>query len=257
MGDLRQSTVCVVFVCNKAYFSKFVETCQQLLTNGNYRGSVSLIIGDDLENDPLLECSFIKEHKIQVKHFPDIEFKGDFLDIQYSMPREWFWREKLFQYHKFYLFDTFFKQWDFILYLDCGVTIFSDITPILQEATEGRLVAFSDGYPKYIWKLDCQFHRDSEYYPLLSNAYNLQIDYFQTTLMLYDTNLIKENTLRNIIKLAETYPISKTNDQGILSLYFTAVEPVFKQISIKNDTTYLYDYNPRDKISKYIILKKQ
>ena len=45
--------VCVVFLCNKAYFNKFINTCNQLITNGKYNGNICLVIGDDLHNDQM------------------------------------------------------------------------------------------------------------------------------------------------------------------------------------------------------------
>jgi hypothetical protein len=57
------------------------------------------------------------------------------------------------------LFNTFFKQWKYIFYLDCGITIFRDISPILNEITENTLLAHSDAYPNYEWKLHCQFDK--------------------------------------------------------------------------------------------------
>ena len=43
------------FVSDKKYFNKFIETCQQLINIGKYKGSICLIIGDDLLNDELLK----------------------------------------------------------------------------------------------------------------------------------------------------------------------------------------------------------
>ena len=66
--------ICVVFLCDKPYFNKFIDTCRQLITNGEYNGNICLIIGDDLNNNKLLECDFIKNNNILVKHFPNVQF---------------------------------------------------------------------------------------------------------------------------------------------------------------------------------------
>jgi hypothetical protein len=29
------NNICVVFLCNKSYFNKFINSCQQLITNDN------------------------------------------------------------------------------------------------------------------------------------------------------------------------------------------------------------------------------
>lgn len=250
------SNICVVFLCNKAYFSKFIYTCNLLLKNGNYNGAICLVIGDDLYNDPIINCDIIKDNKIIIKYFPDIIFTNDFLNIQDTMNRAPHWSQKKFQFHKFHLFNTFFKQWRYIMYLDCGITIFNDINPILNEATENKLLAHSDAYPIYEWKLNIQFdNTNTKYYTKLSNTYNLNIDYFQTTIMLYDTNIIEDDTYDNILNLLLEYPISITNDQGIIALYFTNIKPYFKQIKTHNENSFFYDYLPRMQPYNYIMLK--
>ena len=54
---------CVVFLCNKTYFNKFIYTCNQLITNGKYNGNICLVVGDDLNNDELLNCDFVKNNQ--------------------------------------------------------------------------------------------------------------------------------------------------------------------------------------------------
>jgi len=247
---------CVVFLCNKAYFNKFIYTCEQLITTGKYSGNICLVVGDDLHGDELLESDIITKNNIIIKYFPNIQFSPEFVDIQRKINRPPHWFNKQFQFHKLHLFDTFFKQWNYILYLDCGITIFSDISPIINEKTENTLLAHSDAYPSFEWKLRNQFDEtNAEYYTKLNNTYNLNIDYFQTTMMLYDTRIINDYTYGNLLKLLEEYPISITNDQGIIALYFTNLESVFKQIKTYNEHTYFYDYLSRNGNNKYIMLK--
>jgi hypothetical protein len=253
-----KTTICVVFVCNKAYFYHFIKTCSQLITNGNYKGPICLIIGNDLINDTLIHHDIIIKNNIIVKYFPDIPFDNSFLYQQYYMNRPSHWFPKMFQYHKFHIFTTYFKQWDYILYLDCGMTIFSDIYPILNERKENILKAHSDAYPEYKNKLNFQFDStNKEYYTKLSSTYNLNNDYFQTTMLLFDTKIIEYTTYNNLYNLLMEYPISISNDQGIIALYFTVVKPCFEQIKLYDNTTYFYDFLSRDSKNKYIMLKRE
>jgi hypothetical protein len=247
--------VCVVFLCDKAYFNKFIHTCNQLITNGKYNGNICLVVGDDLNNDDLLNCDIIKNNNIKIKYFPNIQFSNEFLITNNNVKTAGRNLTKKFQWHKLHLFNTFFKQWGYIFYLDCGITIFSDISPIINEITENTLLAHSDAYPTYEWKLHTQFDKtNTEFFTKLNNTYNLNIDYFQTTTMLYDTKIIKNDTYDNLLKLSIEYPISRTNEQGIIALYFTNIQPLFKQIKIHNEFTYFYDYLSRNN-NKYIMLK--
>jgi hypothetical protein len=253
---MNNQDVCIVFLCDKAYFNKFMYTCNLLITNGKYNGQICLIVGDDLNNDVLLDCDFIKNNNIIIKYFPNILFPNDFLIVNNSIKTDGRNLTKKFQWHKLHLFNTFFKQWNYVFYLDCGITIFSDISPIINEVTENTLLAHSDAYPTYEWKLHNQFDKtNTEYFTKLNNTYNLNINYFQTTMMLYDTRIIENDTYDNLLKLSIEYPISITNEQGIMALYFTQIKPLFKQIKINNENTYFYDYLSRNTNYKYIMLK--
>ena len=248
--------ICIVFVCNKAYFNKFINTCSQLIKNGKYNGNICLVVGDDLNNDELLDCDFIKNNNIITKYFHNIQFSNDFLIVNNDVKTDGRNLTKNFQWHKLHLFNTFFKQWDYIFYIDCGMTIFSDISPIINEATKNTLLAHSDAYPTYKWKLHTQFDKNNEnLFTKLNNKYNLNIDYLQTTIMLYDTKIIHDDTYDNLLKLSLEYPISRTNEQGIVALYFTNIQPLFKQIKTHNEDIYFYDYLSRNKNNKYIMLK--
>jgi len=250
------SKLCAVFLCDKAYFSKFIYTCSQLITNGNYRGDICLVIGDDLYNDSILDCDLINNNNIIIKHFPNIQFTDEFLKINNLVNCDGRNISKKFQWHKLHLFNKFFKNWDYIFYLDCGITIFSDISRIINDATENTLLAHSDAYPTYEWTLHCQFDKSLiEYFTKLDTNYNLNIDYFQTTIMLYDTKIIEHETYDELLKLTYEYPICRTNEQGIIALYFTNIKPFFKQIKTNDETTYFYDYLRRNDYNNYIMLK--
>jgi hypothetical protein len=247
--------VCAVFLCDKAYFQKFLYTCSQLINNGKYIGQICLVIGDDLNNDQMLQDPFIINNNIMTKYFPNLQVSEQFLYTQKHMDREPHWYQKLFQYHKLHLFDSFFKQWNYIFYLDCGLTIFDDISSLINERKPNKLLAHSDAFPTYICKLHNQFDKNNIYYNALSEKYNLNIDYCQTTIMLYDTSIIQEDTFTNLYNLMNEYPISITNDQGIIALYFTNIKPHFEQIRTQNDEIYFYDYHRREPGTKYIMLK--
>jgi hypothetical protein len=245
---------CVVFTCNSAYFSKFEETCSQLINNGKYTGDICLVIGNDLIGSECLECEFIKMNKIQIKHFPDFEFPSHVMESFSKLKREAFWNKKLFQFHKFHIFNTFFKQWSRIFYIDCGVRIFAPIAPMLDTFTPGKILAHSDAFPYYKWNLEVQFDKLEPYYSDLKSKYDLTVDYYQTTIMYFDTDILSENIPQELFNLTCTYPISLTNDQGIISLYFIN-KGLFHQIALRNRDTYFYDYLSRGSKYKYIMLK--
>jgi hypothetical protein len=260
MADQSSSSdnSCVVFLSDKAYFNKFLNTCNQLIVNGKYKGDICLVIGDDLNENihQLSNHPFITQNKITIKYFPNIKFPDFFLKIAYEMKRPEHWFKKIFQYHKLHLFNSFFKQWKYIFYLDSGLTILNDIQPILNEKIDNTLLAHSDAFPSYEWRLHNQFCKNnSDYINTLNKKFNLNIDYFQTTIMLYDTSIIEDNTFDNLYKLTLEFPISITNDQGIIALYFSNIKPLWKQIKTRNENIHFYDYMKRQPSNNYIMLK--
>jgi hypothetical protein len=89
----------------------------------------------------------------------------------------------------------------------------------------------------------------------LERQYNLSNDYPQTTILLFDTTLIQEKTEQELYTLMLQFPNSKTNDQGVVALYFTCVKPVWKQIPTGNEYINFYDYLDRGNGKPYIMLK--
>jgi hypothetical protein len=147
------------------------------------------------------------------------------------------------------------------------MSIFSDISPILNEKEEHILLANRDGVdnesaPESILpvtpgkglKIGDQFVKSESLYGKLKSKYDITLPYFQTTCMLYDTSIIHDTTKTELFNLLLEYPISVTNDQGIIALYFTQIKPCWKQLKRKKDNLYLYDY-VRCVDAEYIMVK--
>lgn len=134
--------ICIVFVCNKGYIQKILNTYKMLKNKGKYQGDVCLIIGNDLINNDLINNI---KHNIIIRYYPNINFSNHFIQHQKNLSRPSHWFGKRFQYHKFYLFDVFFKQWSYICYIDCGMIINEDINLILEEKRKNKLIANRDG----------------------------------------------------------------------------------------------------------------
>ena len=121
------------------------------------------------------------------------------------------------------------------------------------------MLAHSDAYPTYEWMLKNQFdfNQFPELYKELNQNFNLQVNYFQSTILLYDTSIIEDNTKDILIELSNKYINSKTNEQGIMNLYFNCLKNIWEQIKIKDEETFYYDFFERNnfKWSDYIMLK--
>jgi hypothetical protein len=249
--------MCVTFVSNRAYINRFFYTCSQVLSIGKYTGDICLVIGDDLDSTDIRSHPFITKNSIKVKYFPDILTDEGFLKQQATLKRPEHWCEKRFQFHKFYLFDTYFKQWDYIFYIDAGMCIYDDINPIIAFKKRDILLANRDGIDGETWDMDNNRIVNSLIGDGVGQAMTLStqfVNYFQTTMMLYDTSIICDTTFSDIISLLLKYPISKTNDQGIVALYFTQIKPCWQQLPRKIGDIVTYDL-VRCTTDKYIMVK--
>lgn len=77
-----------------------------------------------------------------------------------------------------------------------------------------------------------------------------QRDYFQTTVLLYDTIFCSSSTFDALLHLTNEFPISRTNEQGIMNLYFNCGKYHWRQLDLSyldqhGKRVWLYDYKKR------------
>jgi hypothetical protein len=123
-------------------------------------------------------------------------------------------------------------------------------------------MAHSNPYPNYYgtWKLDHEFElrNEPEIVEKLFKNFDMNVDdYFQTTIMLYDTSIIEPDSVSKLIELMNEYPISNANDQGIINLYYLSIRNLWKAIPIRDEQGLLYDWWERDnhKCYEYVLVK--
>jgi len=77
----------------------------------------------------------------------------------------------------------------------------------------------------------------------------------------FDTKIIDNNTFQEIIDLVNMYPISITNEQGILNLYYKFINPKYNELIdyIDGKLCYYYWYDKADNtiISKALTKKNK
>ena len=256
-------------MCNNAenYINHTIRTINELRTIGEYYNDIVLIYDNELVNMLENEISNLFKDELTklnviLQFFPTID-RTSFTEMFKNNPftkgdkRE---ITKTFQYHKFYVFHEYFKNWDKIFYIDAGMHILKPIKKILDIECDNNLLAHSDSYPYYKNKLDCQFEQIAfpDVYNDLKKNFNLKIDFFQSTILLFNSSIINSNTLNDLIELSNKYFISSTNEQGIMNLLFNCKLGIWKQIQLRDDNTFFYDFWERPNYSKnnYIMLKR-
>jgi hypothetical protein len=142
--------------------------------------------------------------------------------------------------------------------MDTGVKIYRPLNDMFQLIKPNQILAHYDDYPKYHYSFADKFRDIEPYKSQLISDYDTKTKhYFQTTIMLYDTEIIKHDTLDNIINLVDKYPISHNGDQEYISLYFHQIAKQMHQITNKKPDSnyYYYDYYQRQGFKLYTITK--
>lgn len=249
---------CVITYCNEPWLDRAHQTIQELRRNGKYEGDIVVIIGDDLKDRDLS----YDDEKVIIKYFPEIDRTEQLKKlIQKPITHRTDFPEvrKSFQWHKIYAFHTYFKQWQYCWGIDASMRIFKPVDKMVALAEKGKfLAAFDD--PTKVWKLRDQFDKVEfpEIYRELNENFDLSRDYFQTTTFIYDTDLIDEDTCDLLNDWSLKYFTSKTNDQGVINLFFNGLHDYFKELKTGDEETSYYDFFERygRKKEDYIMLKQ-
>jgi len=253
----------VVLMCNdnEFYKNELRRTITELRSNGNYHDDIVLLIGDDLlhKQDQLIDI--VNNHKVIIKYFKTID-RSQYIQKFIEKPfKEGDKREitKSFQFHKFYIFDHYFKKWEKVLYIDAGMHIMKDIYKILNIHCNDKILVHSDGYPYFKNKLDSQFEKIeySHLFNILKQHYNLNVNHFQTGIILFNTILlnIHKNIFNDLLHLSHQFYNTRTNEQAIMNLFFYNN---WQQLPLNDNETHFYDIWERGKLRKhnYIMLKR-
>jgi hypothetical protein len=247
------NNTCVITFCDKNYLNQAQFTINALRTVGEYFGTIVLMVGDDLKDLKTNDSNLI------IKYFPTIdrtEVLKPLNGISTSDGRDLY---RQFQWHKIYCFDTYFKQWEKCFVIDAGMHIMKPINKFFNLNCKNKLLAHSDAYPTYQSRLSDMFEKErfKNLYEELLNLYDLNVDYFQCTMLLYDTNIIKQDTFARIKKLADKFINTRTNEQPFVNIVLNLEDRVWTQIQLKDDETYYYDFLERHNLTKkdYIMLK--
>lgn len=249
-------TTCVVFVCNHAYIDKFYETCRSLITVGKYNSDIVLIVGNDVHAEGIENNEFITSNLIRVLKIPDIVFSDHIISQMNAINSDGRTVERRFQWHKIHVFNKYFKQWKKILYIDCGMQIFEPIQPIFDLLEPNKIMGHQDSYPSFELDLSSQFDTTKDCYRIMKKIFDMKIkNFFQTGIMLFDSSILTETTCQDIYDLGCLFPISKTNEQGIINLYFIFITKQYTPLPTSNNSIYYYDFKRRFPDKPYIMYK--
>lgn len=223
------------------YFPKFYLN---LRSKGEYSGQIVVITS---LITPTFLIKFInKKNKVTVLRFKKLKFSksaNSYLNNLQTGNQPNRHKTKPFQWHKVNLFNEKIKKWKYVFYLDVNMTIHHNINHILKVKPENKIFARSDSYPEFKNNLSSQFDKTKKQYNVLKNEYDLsKNNYFQTGILYFDTNIITKKSIEQIINLIEKYPITLTNEQGILNLYVEKYKIKVEELPINLEGYMSYFY---------------
>lgn len=258
----QKMNTAVVFVSNLPYFGNFINSLIQLREVGLYDGPVVLIAASDIYKTKCINNEYILKYNVEVINFVEIKETLSNSTKEKLITNCGDSGKKNFNWcfgclNKIHLFHAFFKKYKYILYLDTGIKIYRPLWDVFSLVKRNKILAHHDDFPKYHYSLSDKFRNIEPYKTNLKNEFDLNTyHYFQTTILLYDTDIIQTDTINNILDLVEKYPISCNGDQEYISLYFHQITNQMEQIRLKdNNNYYFYDYYQRSGINKYCMTK--
>lgn len=165
---------------------------------------------------------------------------------------------------------TVFDRWDTVLYMDSKMNILRPLSETFFENinVRGTLMANPDAWPAFLedWTMATQLSRGCNdtllLYRELSSTLNLNsTDYFQSTVLLFDTHILTDSTLADICKLYHKWGALADSDQIIFSVYWNNIKRLYRPLPYRvygisgSPTMYTipYDYYERLPGAPYII----
>ena len=127
------------------------------------------------------------------------------------------------------------------------MTIHKDLNQILESKPKGTFLANRDYYSDSKFTLEDQFDNSHQGFKNLKKNYDLSINnYFQTGMVFYDTQIINRKTKEEIKNLVTKYPFTRTNEQGIMNLYFIHEKKLYQELPRKVNDYNTYSYWKND-----------
>lgn len=239
------STV-VVSLTDASYMEKAHRTLTELQTKGQWYGDTVLLCVDvDPPQIPGVQCvrihhldtsSLLAQWKTHpIRPMPDNRHYG-----------------KQYQWDKLQVFAPYFRQWKRVVFLDAGLRIFDSLQPLLDLEWQGKFLAPDDADP-YDNGVRFRVQLDLDANPTVTQdlftTYPVSIldeHYFLNCIFVYDTDLLRQVSLRDLETAMNAYPICMCNEMGILNLLFTFKLRVWHPFPIRVGSKYLFGWSERN-----------
>ncbi len=132
---------------------------------------------------------------------------------------------------KYHIFETFFKNWNKILYLDCDTVIFDNLEPLFNLLNDEKkfFVDFEGIKIIDFFTMWCPRNQenDSDYLSLEKET-DVYKNGFNGGILLYSTDVINNDTVQRLYELDKKYKfinkhVEKGSDQPIINLVYSDI----------------------------------
>jgi len=243
----------VFLVFDNKFKKFFLKKYIALRTRGSFKENIVIITNREFSS-LLVKFLCLFDKKVCVYKFPEIVFTKE-AAASLSQLKDTRFTSKKFQFHKLNIFRHELKKYKKVFYMDVNMKINFDINPFFDLIEDNKLIASYDGDEDLKRKLKSQFDESHKEFANLSNEYDLETyEYFQSGLLLFNTSIINRSIVEDITKLINRYPLSITNEQGYLNIYFLYKNPIFVPLqNFKNKLFYTFWHHENN---RYIITKR-
>jgi alpha-N-acetylglucosamine transferase len=232
-----------VTLCDEPYAEKAKQTLDELRTLGRWTGDVVLIA---VEFDPP-PIDGVRIYK--TSHLPTASLVR-FYETHPITKGDGRHLTKLTQWDKLQVFSYFFRQWDRVVFLDAGMRVLNDVSPLLSLDATGALLAPDEGnYPQNSTVRFGRMIDESacpDVFQSLLQAYSPDVvnrKCFTSGLFVYDTALLDRIPYSELLDAMYRYPIGNCNEMMIMNLIFSCKYDVWKPFPVRIGSQYVFGWN--------------
>lgn len=196
----------LVVVANARYLDPAKSLFFAAKHTGQWAHDMVLVACPDVQEE---HAAWFVERGVEVMHFdPPVSTVG--LEVAQAA-----------QFHKLNVFRAEFKKWQRVVYLDCDILLLRSLAPLLALDTESKIVVDGEVWPD---GLASQF--DFTPAPHLRKTLEHEVTdlskpNFNTSSMVFETDLVMENTYEKMVDILQRYqPILKNGDQPVINIHF-------------------------------------
>jgi hypothetical protein len=239
-------TTVFVTLCDEPYLHKAIQTIKDIRGVGQWTGDIVLItVGFTLAEDVQ------KMFSITTKTFIPIQtdsilahFRANPFTVPTCDGREF---KKCTQWEKLNVFDYYFCRWERVFFVDAGLRLLDGVENFLSLEWRGRFLAPDDTWndPCKTFRCQVEIPKNEEHIQVLDSKYRNILDqkYFLNCIFIFDTSLLDTNSKEEMVMIMNTFPIWRTNEMGVMNIYFTFNLNVWTPFpTLAKNGKYLFDW---------------